>query len=357
LREVSFSVEKGEVLGIIGENGSGKSSLLKVIAGIYPPSEGIVFKKGKVSALIELGAGFQPELTGAENIFLNGSLLGFSKKEMEEKFEKIVQFAELEHFIDTPLQNYSSGMYMRLGFAIATEVNPDILLVDEILAVGDEGFQKKCFERMLGFKKGNKTIVFVSHDLGAVEKICDRVILLHHGKILADGEPVEVISKYRKILYGYEMEKEIVEISPGRMGSGEIKIQEVILLNEKGKKAKNFRTHDPLIVQLKYQSFQRIRKPVFGLAIYTKDGLQLNGPNTKLDHFTIEEIKPAGIIEARISSLPLLPGHYFLTVGVFDYSCEHPFDYHSNLYDFYVLPGGTNQQQGIFDIPVAWKSW
>ncbi|MFH1613172.1 MAG: ABC transporter ATP-binding protein [bacterium] len=355
LRNINFSIEKGEVLGIIGENGSGKSSLLKLIAGIYLPTCGNIIKQDKVSALIELGAGFQPELTGIENIFLNGSLLGFSKKEMQKKLDKIISFAELEHFIDIPIQNYSSGMYMRLGFAIATEVDTNILLIDEILAVGDEGFQKKCFQRIADFKKKGKTIIFVSHDLSSIEKICDRVILFHKGEMIFDGEPVKSISKYRKLLYGYEKEKEVVNLGVNRQGSGEIKIEEVILLNKKRKVCKNFRTGDMLTISMKYQSSEFIKKPVFGLAIYREDGLQINGPNTKFSDCIINEIKNNGFVECTFPSFPLLPGHYLITVAVFDYSCEHPFDFHEKLYDFYIISGATSEKYGVIDIPVEWK--
>lgn len=200
LRGVSLSVAPGEVVGVIGRNGSGKSTLLKVLSGILRPTEGRCTVNGKVTAMIELGAGFSPELTGRENLYLNGALFGFSKAEMTERYERIVSFAELDDFMDTPIKNYSSGMYARLGFAIAMEVDPDILLVDEILAVGDEGFQRKCFKRFDDLRHRSKTIVLVSHDLEAIERLCDRAYLLNQGRIAVEGPPAETIDAYRTLL-------------------------------------------------------------------------------------------------------------------------------------------------------------
>lgn len=200
LRGVDIEIPKGQMLGIIGENGSGKSTCLKLLARIYRPDTGAVTVNGSLTALIELGAGFQPDFTGRENVYLNGSILGFSRSEIDDRYDEIVAFAELEKFIDTPVKNYSSGMYMRLGFSIAIHVDPDILLIDEILAVGDEAFQQKCLERIRYFRKVGKTIVFVSHALGSVEALCDRAILLTKGKLTADGQPAHTIAEYRRRL-------------------------------------------------------------------------------------------------------------------------------------------------------------
>ena len=201
LRDVSLRIGRGESVGIIGRNGSGKSTLLKIIARVYKPTSGRVEVEGRVSALIELGAGFHHDLTGRENIVVNGALLGFSRREMKGKYRDIVAFAELEAFIDTPIKQYSSGMLARLGFAVATEVDPDILLVDEILAVGDEPFQHKCLERMNNFRRQGKTTVFVSHDMGLVQSLCNRVLLLDHGHLHADGSPEQVITRYHELLH------------------------------------------------------------------------------------------------------------------------------------------------------------
>lgn len=194
---VRFQVENGKTLGIVGDNGSGKSTILKLIAGVMSPEEGEIRVRGRVAPLIELGAGFHPELSGRENVYLNGVILGLSKSEIDERFDKIVDFAELEDFIDTPVKHYSSGMYMRLGFAIAVNVDPDILLVDEVLAVGDTEFQEKCMRRMREFQKEGVSIVFVSHNLSQVERFCNKVVLLREGKIVSKGDPYKVIGEYR----------------------------------------------------------------------------------------------------------------------------------------------------------------
>jgi ABC-type polysaccharide/polyol phosphate transport system ATPase subunit len=200
LKAVSFRVLKGEMLGVIGRNGSGKSTLLKVIAGVYKPTEGTVEVNGKVAALIELGAGFHPELTGRENITLNGLILGYSRKEMAERAERIIEFAELGDFIDSPVKQYSSGMYGRLAFAVATEVDPDILLLDEVLATGDAGFARKSLDRMERFHSSEKTILLVSHDLVSISRYCDRVLLIHQGQLLEDGPPNYVIERYKELI-------------------------------------------------------------------------------------------------------------------------------------------------------------
>ena len=200
LKGVGFDIRDGEVTGVIGRNGSGKSTILKIIAGVYQPTSGVVDVSGKVAALIELGAGFHPDLTGRENIVLNGLLLGLSRREIHAREERIINFAELGEFIDSPIKQYSSGMYVRLGFAIATEVDPDILLMDEILAVGDAAFQQKCLGRINEFRRRDKTIVFVSHDMGSIRRLCQRALLLHNGVLVADGQPEQVVARYEELL-------------------------------------------------------------------------------------------------------------------------------------------------------------
>jgi ABC-type polysaccharide/polyol phosphate transport system ATPase subunit len=200
LKHVTFQVSRGEMLGIIGRNGSGKSTLLKLIAGVYLPTSGQVRVTGTIAPLIELGAGFHHELTGRENILLNGLLLGLTKRQILEREEQIIEFAELGQFIDAPVKQYSSGMYMRLAFAVATEVDPDVLLIDEILAVGDEAFQEKCFERIRRFREQKKTILYVTHDTGSVRTFCDRALLLHNGELVLDGSPEQVLSHYEQLI-------------------------------------------------------------------------------------------------------------------------------------------------------------
>src|SRR5690242_1338314 len=201
LNDVSFNVPRGEALGIIGHNGAGKSTILKLLARITTPSSGEIMINGRLSALIEVGSGFHPELTGKENIYLNGSILGMLRREISSKLDSIVEFAELRQFIDTPVKRYSSGMYVRLGFSIAAHLNPDILLLDEVLAVGDAAFQQKCIERIAELRKDGRTIIFISHDLAAVHRLCDRALLLSHGSILSDGPARQVIDEYQQITF------------------------------------------------------------------------------------------------------------------------------------------------------------
>lgn len=196
IKNLDLNIKPGETVGIVGANGAGKSTLLKLIAGVTQPTQGNLQVEGKISPLIELGAGFHPELTGRENIYLNASILGISKKQVEQKFDQIVRFAEIKRFIDTPVKHYSSGMYMRLGFSIAVNVDPDILLVDEVLAVGDVAFQQKCLKKMAEFKKSGVTIIFVSHNLESIKNFCSRTIFLRKGQLIADGQPEEVIPKF-----------------------------------------------------------------------------------------------------------------------------------------------------------------
>ena len=233
LKDLTFAVQQGEILGIIGENGSGKSTLLKLIGGILRPTEGKLEIEGNITGLLELGSGFHPDLTGRENIYLNASIIGLKKKEIDEKFEEIVRFAELEKFIDTPVKNYSSGMYVRLGFAVAININPDIVLVDEVLAVGDEAFQKKCMEKFNQFRKENKTIIIVSHGLDTIKDLCTRAIWLDAGKVKAEGPPAMVVNQYLEEVAEREEREfkyrsdQIRKQTKKRWGSGEVEIRDL----------------------------------------------------------------------------------------------------------------------------------
>ena len=379
LRDVSFAVEQGRTLGIIGPNGSGKSTLLKLITRILEPTSGRVAVNGKVSALIELGAGFHPDLTGRENVFLNGSLLGMSRREMEEKFEEIVEFTELGRFIDMPLKHYSSGMQMRLGFAIATSVDPDILLIDEVLAVGDEAFQRKCMRKIAEFKRRGKTIVFVSHDLEAVRELCSEVIWLDGGVIRARGRPDEVIVQYlrdigeeaplelavpaeevepaveEETVQPVEEPAEAASQPPSRWGSGEVEITRVEFLDGRGNPCHTFRTGERMLARIHYLAHRRIERPVFGVAIYRDDGVHVNGPNTKTSDYPIDYIEGEGSIDYVVDSLPLLEGEYQFSAAVYDHSCTHPYDHHERMYSFEVRRGRVKDAYGIFYIPSRWE--
>lgn len=374
LKNINLNIKKGETIGIIGENGSGKSTLLKLIARILFPDEGYISTKGKIAALIEIGAGFHSELSGKENIYINGSILGFTKKEIETSLEEIIDFSGLERFIDNPIKTYSSGMYVRLGFSIAIHVNPDILLIDEILAVGDENFQKKCLQKISGFKNEGKTIVIVSHDLGTIETICDRVYLLDNGLLVSEGHPVNVISEYHKILYkkeerGLRLEekepaqedvgpqKEMPPVSePNRWGSGEVEITNIEFFNDQNTKCEVFKTGDFMKVRINYIAYKRIKMPVFGIAFYREEGIHINGPNTKTSDYNIEHIEGKGFIEYIIDSIPLLPGTYFFTAAIYDFSCLHAYDHWERCFRFNVIESDKiKERYGVVYIPSEWR--
>ncbi len=360
LKGVSFGVKQGTTLGLIGENGSGKSTMLKILAKILRPQRGGVAIDGKVSALLELGAGFHPDLTGRENIFLNGSILGLSRREVEAKLDQIIAFSELEKFIDTPVKNYSSGMYVRLGFAVAINVEPDILLIDEILAVGDEAFQRKCLNKLYDLKEAGKTIVIVSHALDSVRNICDQAIWLEHGEMKSEGAAHTVVDAYLDEVNRQEEAKSVQaeDGEPGdsgtRWGSGEVRITGVRLTDGAGKNRKLFKTGETLIVEMDYEAAQEIRRPVFGVAIHSRDGVHVNGTNTKFYKTVFDKIKGRGSVKYIVEALPLLKGSYVLSTVVYDYACLHAYDHHDRRYLFNVSSGDVSDY-GVFYIPCAWE--
>jgi lipopolysaccharide transport system ATP-binding protein len=361
LRNVSFKVEKGQTVGLIGPNGSGKSTALKLMAGIIHPTEGQIVINGRVSALLELGSGMHPDLTGRENIFLNGSLLGIDNAEMHRLYDDIVRFAELQRFIDTPVKHYSSGMYMRLGFSVAIHVKPDILLVDEVLAVGDQSFQIKCLERIYDLKKKGATIVVVSHGLESLRGMCSELIWLHNGEVQSEGPADSVMDDYLVRVHHideakreYERQNQAIHESK-RVGSGQIEILNVRFLNEAGEKIRSLMTRDPLTVEIEYEAYEPVENPVFGLALHHADGTHINGPNTKQNGLTLGTVNGRGIVRYFVEELPLLPGGYELTVAAYDESISQPFDVHVRAYPLRVNAGGTTENHGLFYIPAEWE--
>ncbi len=357
LDNVNFKVEEGTTFGVIGENGSGKSTLLKIITGIAKPTSGKVAVQGKVSALIELGAGFHPEISGRENVYINGIMLGLSKREIARKFDEIVRFAQLEEFIDAPVKTYSSGMYMRLGFSIAINVNPDILLVDEVLAVGDAAFVPKCLDRIDDFRRRKKTILFVSHDLATVEKICDRVLWLKDGKMQMIAEPKRAIDAYLQDVA--EMQEEDFEIrqkaleegiSEGRKeeekeeaeerredrwGKREIEITKVRMMSLEGKEKHVYSPDEGMLIEMEVKAKSRINDFVFGIGIFNAQGFSCYGTNTNCEDFEPLSIEGEGKAVCRIEKLNLINGTYYLDVATHKKD-GYPYDYHRNLYTFMV---------------------
>jgi ABC-type polysaccharide/polyol phosphate transport system ATPase subunit len=362
LRDVSLEVNAGDTLGIVGDNGAGKSTMLKLISRIIEPSSGTIAVDGRVSALLELGAGFHPDLTGRENIYLNGSILGFSKAKVAHILDDIVQFSEMERFIDVPVKHYSSGMYMRLGFSIAIHVEPDILLVDEVLAVGDQAFQLRCLDKINEMKREGITIVLVSHNLDTVRDLCSRAIWLEDGDLQLDGDVDSVLDRYLAQVHevdGHALrraEAHAKDESSWRWGSREGEIVRVQFLDAKGRERKTFMTGAALTVRIHFRTHQRIYKPQFGLALYHANGFHLNGPNTVFSGLDIEAIEGAGYIDYVVASLPLLEGSYLVSVSLYDYEGLHPFDVHHQAYTFRVRPNeAIGERYGTLVIPASWR--
>jgi len=367
LKDVSMDIEKGKTVGFIGRNGSGKSTLLKLISRILYPDAGEIEANGKISTLIELGAGFHPELTGRENVYINASILGFSRAEVNRKFKDIVNFSGLEGFIDNPVKTYSSGMYVRLGFSVAINIDPDILLVDEVLAVGDEAFQKKCIRKINEMKNAGKTIVFVSHDLSAVEELCDEVFLLHNGRMVKHGKPVEAISAYHQMLIGTS-ELQVREELPqngasegkgfmgSRWGSKKVEIGGVKFLDENQQETDVFKTGERFRVRIDYNAHEEIKKPVFGIAIYSDRLVHITGPNTKQQNVIIDSIRGKGSVEYTVENLPLLPGSYLFTAAIYDFAGLHAYDHWEQSWKFHVIESEkVADRYGLIALPAKWE--
>jgi len=305
LDDLSFTVKKGDFFGIVGRNGSGKSTLLKTIAGIYSPTNGSIHVNGSLVPFIELGVGFNPELTGRENVYLNGALLGFSRHEMEDMFSDIVDFAELHDFMDERLKNYSSGMQVRLAFSIAIRAKGDILLLDEVLAVGDEAFQRKCYSYFNQLKREKKTVILVTHDMSAVERFCNKAIMIEKGTIVSEGKPHKVAAAYSRANY-----KEIANAQGDAEFPRDIKIK---LLNEKGKEVDTFKYNEEMTAQIEWE-YDNVH--FAGVAIYREDGQYIFGPNTYQDKFALKDSKQL----SYSVKLNLAEGRYFVKAGLADKS-------------------------------------
>ena len=366
LRDISFEVPKGKTFGIIGSNGSGKSTLLKIIAGLQRPCRGKVKVEGRLSALIELGAGFHPEFTGRENIFINGIILGLTRREIYRKFDEIVQFAELEEFIDNPVKTYSSGMYMRLAFAIAVSVDPDIFLIDEILSVGDASFQHKCNAKINRFRSEGKTIIMVTHDLGAIEKYCDEAIWLEAGSFRGKGNVREIVDAYLEYVAQKERLASGNFLGPGvngngpvsgkenlrRWGSREVEITAVELSNGDGEPCSLYKTGDKMKIEITYMVHRPIRDPVFGVGIFRNDGAYCYGTNTYIEGIEVENLTGKGKVQIHFDRIDLTGGIYLLDVAVHAKDGT-PYDYQSPSCSFEVQ--SNIRDVGIYRPPHRWK--
>ena len=362
---VSFQVPRGQTLGVIGRNGSGKSTALKLVAGITKPSSGTVKVQGRISALIELGAGFHPEISGRENVFINGIMLGLTRREVQQRFDEIVEFAELQDFIDAPVKTYSSGMYMRLGFAVAIHVDPDVLLVDEVLAVGDEAFTHKCLDKFAEFKRRNKTILLVTHSLGLVERFCDEALWLDKGQKRGQGDPTRVIGAYmtdverqeERLLAETDAKAKVhvsegppppesvgpvdagvatadmTQATEGRWGSGGVEITGVTLLGDQGNPTHIFHTGEPVTIRLSILAAKPVNDFVFGVGIFNAEGVFVYGTNTEIEEHEPDVLTGEAEVNLQIEALDLVEGTYKLDVAVHRRDGA-AYDYHRLLYTF-----------------------
>ena len=347
LRGVDFHLKTGETLGIIGPNGAGKSTLLGLLAGTISPTEGGIETRGTLSTLLELGAGFHPDLSGRENIYLNGSILGLSKKEINRRFNDIVNFAELEAFIDMPVKHYSSGMYVRLGFAIAVEVDPDILLIDEVLAVGDAMFRRKCLRKIEEFQKNKKTMLMVSHDLETIKNISNRILLLDEGKIIDMGDPAHIVEEYLRL--GLFKKGEMVR---KEWGTRQVEIKKVVFGDKDGGEKQRFTSGYPMYIKIYFNTRGKIDTPVFGFSIADGEGRLCHGTNTLIEKYNIGKIEGEGVITVEFDPLTLLQGKYYLSLAV--HSSDHKEQYHrrDNWYVFWVTP--DRKADGFLNMPCRW---
>lgn len=362
LRNIDLEIQRGEVFGIIGPNGAGKSTLLKVVSRVLRPTEGGLRVRGRISPLLELGAGFDPELTGRENVYLNGAILGYSKQEIDERFDSIVDFAGLHDFINAPIRTYSSGMYARLGFSVATLKRPEILIVDEILGVGDAEFQTKSFERIQQFQGEGTTILLVSHSLDRVREMCHRALWLDHGKTVALGSAENVVEQYLQRIHdleGVRLRQASESDLPAsrRWGSQKIEITQVSISNSQGEAQSIFQTGEQLTLRMKYHAHEQIAHPNFGIAIHRQDGALITGPNTNSANLELPEVLGEGVVTYTIPYLPLLEGLYQFSVAVVNEHDTETFDYHDRPYPFRVINRGgeIKEQYGLVTLRGEWQ--
>jgi lipopolysaccharide transport system ATP-binding protein len=365
LQDVSFALAQNESLGLMGINGSGKSTILKLIVNILHPTGGSVRTHGRIAALLELGAGFHPDLSGRDNVYLNGSVLGIDRRGIARIFDEIVDFAELERFIDVPVKYYSSGMYLRLGFSIAVHIKPDILIIDETLAVGDQAFQAKCLTRIRDVKKQGVTLVLVSHSLQDIREQCERGIWMQDGRVQADGPVDAVVAKYlgaviRKEAQDMRYAEAASKPSPSdhaetRWGSGDVEITDVEFVDGNGNATHEFKTGQKFIARIHYLARRSIIRPMFGVAIYSAQGVHVNGPNTEFSELHVKSINGGGCIDYIVPSLPLMEGNYRFSAAIYDHEGIHAYDHCHMRYEFIVLPGGVKERYGMFYIPSEWQ--
>ena len=351
LRSVSLEIPEATTFALLGDNGSGKSTLLKCLARILVPDRGTITARGRVAALLEVGSGFHPELSGRDNVYLNGSILGMSRKEIDGKFDEIVDFSGVGQFIDQPVKNYSSGMYVRLGFSVAINVDPEILLVDEVLAVGDAGFQEKCIDKFASFKRDGRTVVVVSHSMPTVRAMADQAVWLDHGEVKDVGRALEVVEKYEDFTH------EPLATTTGdhrHTGSGEIVIDRAEVLRGDGARGP-VEVGQPALVRLHYTARERVVRPVFGFSFEALDGTYLAATNTRDGRRPVDVVEVgSGVLECRLPSVQLHPGTYSLMAAVADVTTTHAIDQVRDLTRLTVDNGGRTWSGGYLALPAEW---
>jgi ABC-type polysaccharide/polyol phosphate transport system ATPase subunit len=380
VKDVSIDIKKGETIGLIGHNGCGKSTLLKLITKILHPNNGQIHVNGRISSLIELGAGFHPDFTGRENIYINASIFGLSRKEVDGKIDEIIRFSELGEFIENPVRTYSSGMYMRLAFSVAINVDPEILLIDEILSVGDANFQKKCYEKIEGFKRNGATIVIVAHDLGTLEKICDKIIWMNEGEIVEQGEADRTINLYTQYMNKRFVEQRQQEFSHEttnkdnlegeinaeelaeqksidfpddiRWGSGEVQITEARIVNAIGETTNIISAGESIVIEMDYKINSQQKEYIFGIGFYTAEKVLVYGNNTQIGKVKLENINNNGTVRFKIKRFNILSGNYKLNVAVVD-GDHRALDFVKFYMDFTVV--SNDKAVGIFSIEHDWE--
>jgi ABC-2 type transport system ATP-binding protein len=346
LRDVSFDIEPGQSVGLIGPNGSGKTTLLKMIAGILRPTAGSVVTRGRIAALLELGAGFHPELTGRENVYLNAAFLGLSRKETDAVYDDIVDFAELPDFMDNQVKFYSSGMLVRLGFAVAVHVDPAILLVDEVLAVGDEAFQRKCLDRVRLFQRDGRTIIFVTHAVDLVRQICDRAVMLHHGVIHSEGAPDHVVRDFRLVMLQHDLEYATEE------GTKEVEIVSAELVGGDGASASVIHPGEELTIVVDLRSSAPVEDPVVSFALHDQDNRFVFGSNTSEHGVDLHGMDGKRRVRFHLRSLPFVSGKYWVTLGVHSRDSSRVYQVQEQRYTFEVSVGETTTGQVFIPVDV-----
>jgi lipopolysaccharide transport system ATP-binding protein len=366
LDDVNFEVARGQMIGIIGPNGSGKSTLLRLIGGVGRPDKGSLEVNGRIGALLDLGAGFHNDLSGRDNIYISGVVAGLTRRQVSERFDEIVDFADLESFLDNPLRTYSSGMRMRLAFAVATNIDPDILLIDEILSVGDMTFQSKCLERINRYKQRGCTMLLVSHDMGQVEKFCDTVLWLKNGKVKGYGSTSEITKAYTEEMSietrrrtpsdsspGDDTQNRHLKLKENRFGSLEVEISAVYLTDKWGNPVQKINSGDPLRIEIDYDSHIQAEAPKFGVTISKEDGQICGEMIIDKEQIKLEGTRKQGVMILDIERLDLSNGEYFVDVGIYDKNWDYAYDYHWHVYPFTVQSDFTFK--GILSPPHNWS--